>query len=81
MADEARKIFAVLFHPEVNHTEAGANSWRSLCMACVVWREIGTPTNIVDESVAKIRAQVGNRPVICGLSGGVDQQRGGGVGA
>ena len=72
MADEARKIFAVLFHPEVNHSEGGreliVQFVRGVCGVAGNWN----PNNIVDESVAKIRAQVGNRPVICGLSGGVD---------
>jgi GMP synthase (glutamine-hydrolysing) len=72
MADETRKIFAVLFHPEVNHSEGGreliAQFVHGICGVAGDWN----PNNIVDESVAKIRAQVGNRPVICGLSGGVD---------
>ena len=72
MADEARKIYAVLFHPEVNHSEGGreliTQFVRGVCGISGDWN----PNNIVDESVAKIRAQVGNRPVMCGLSGGVD---------
>ncbi len=72
MADESRKIFALQFHPEVNHTQNGrqilARFVHEVCGIDHAW----TADNIIEESVAKIRAQVGSRPVICGLSGGVD---------
>jgi GMP synthase (glutamine-hydrolysing) len=72
MADPARRLYAIQFHPEVNHTEHGrdilAQFVHGICGCDAGW----TPVNIIDESVAKIRAQVGSRPVICGLSGGVD---------
>ena len=72
MVDERRHIYAVQFHPEVNHTDGGraliANFVHQLCGLSSDW----TPKNIIDESVEKIRAQVGQRQVICGLSGGVD---------
>lgn len=72
MVDEARHIYAVQFHPEVNHTDGGraliANFVHQSCGLAADW----TPKNIIDESVEKIRAQVGSRQVICGLSGGVD---------
>jgi GMP synthase (glutamine-hydrolysing) len=72
MADSARNIYAVLFHPEVNHSEGGRELLHQfvhgVCGIAPNWNA----GNIVDESVAKIRAQVGSRPVICGLSGGVD---------
>lgn len=72
MADATRRIFAVQFHPEVNHTHGGrellTNFVQQICGIGSDW----TPKNIIDESVAKIRAQVGQRQVICGLSGGVD---------
>jgi len=72
MVDETRHIYAVQFHPEVNHTDGGraliANFVHQSCGLASDW----TPKNIIDESVEKIRAQVGPRQVICGLSGGVD---------
>ncbi len=72
MIDETRRIYAVQFHPEVNHTHGGrellANFAQQICSIQPDW----TPKNIVSESVDKIRAQVGDRQVICGLSGGVD---------
>jgi GMP synthase (glutamine-hydrolysing) len=72
MADEARRIYAIQFHPEVNHTAHGrdmlARFVRSICGCAGDW----TSANIIDDSVAAIRAKVGKRQVICGLSGGVD---------
>jgi GMP synthase (glutamine-hydrolysing) len=72
MADASRRIFAIQFHPEVNHTQHGreiiAQFVHGICGCDQAWN----PDNIIESSVAKIRAQVGDRPVICGLSGGVD---------
>ncbi|MGQ9905045.1 MAG: glutamine-hydrolyzing GMP synthase [Anaerolineae bacterium] len=72
MADEARGLYGIQFHPEVNHTQRGreiiSHFVHGVCGCPAEW----TPANIIDESVARIRAQVGDRPVICGLSGGVD---------
>ncbi|MCS7054993.1 MAG: glutamine-hydrolyzing GMP synthase [Thermoflexales bacterium] len=72
MADPARRLYALQFHPEVNHTQHGremlARFVRTICGCRASW----TPDNIIEESLQKIRAQAGERPVICGLSGGVD---------
>ena len=72
MADPARNIYAIQFHPEVNHTQHGreiiAQFVHGICGCDASWNA----GNIIDASVAKIRAQVGERQVICGLSGGVD---------
>ncbi|MFM1987988.1 MAG: synthase [Pseudomonadota bacterium] len=72
MADEARRFYAVQFHPEVTHTKQGRAMLRrfvvDLCGAKADW----TMPNFVDEAVARIREQVGAEQVILGLSGGVD---------
>jgi GMP synthase (glutamine-hydrolysing) len=72
MANEARCIYAIQFHPEVNHTQHGreiiSNFVHQVCACGTSW----TSANIIEESVARIRDQVGQRPVLCGLSGGVD---------
>jgi GMP synthase (glutamine-hydrolysing) len=72
MADEARRLYAIQFHPEVNHTQHGkdilSNFVHQVCACGTSW----TSANIIEESIARIRAQVGQRPVLCGLSGGVD---------
>jgi GMP synthase (glutamine-hydrolysing) len=72
-AHAARKIHCVQFHPEVVHTARGAellgNFLFGICNAKGDW----SMASFVDEAVARIRAQVGDKGrVICGLSGGVD---------
>jgi GMP synthase (glutamine-hydrolysing) len=72
MADEARKFYAVQFHPEVTHTAQGrAMLDRFVLEICGLKGDWAMP-GYVDEAVAKIRADVGNEEVILGLSGGVD---------
>lgn len=69
---ETKPIFGVQFHPEVAHTPRGgeviANFLFGACKAEPSW----TTGAFIDEEIAKIRATVGDRRVICGLSGGVD---------
>ena len=69
---ESKPIYGVQFHPEVAHTPRGrellANFLFEVCGATPSW----TPGAFIEEEVAKIRAQVGDAQVICGLSGGVD---------
>ncbi|MFC1466602.1 MAG: glutamine-hydrolyzing GMP synthase [Candidatus Brachytrichaceae bacterium NZ_4S206] len=72
MADRAHKRYAIQFHPEVNHTQHGREMIARFVHAICGCRASWTAANIIEESVQKIRAQVGRRPVICGLSGGVD---------
>jgi GMP synthase (glutamine-hydrolysing) len=72
IADDARKLYAVQFHPEVAHTPRGA-----LLIGNFVRRIAGLPgdwsmAHFRSSAIAKIRAEVGNNRVICGLSGGVD---------
>ncbi len=72
MGDERRKLYGLLFHPEVRHTPRGAEILRAfvvdVCGCAPTW----TPASFVEQSVAAIRAQVGQEDVVCGLSGGVD---------
>jgi GMP synthase (glutamine-hydrolysing) len=69
---ETKPIYGVQFHPEVAHTPRGAellaNFLFQVCGATPSW----TPGAFIEEEVAKIRQQVGDAQVICGLSGGVD---------
>jgi GMP synthase (glutamine-hydrolysing) len=72
MEDPARGLYAVQFHPEVSHTSHGqAVMKRFLYDGCDLLPD-WTPTNIIDDQVARIRAQVGEGSVLCALSGGVD---------
>ncbi|WP_305041293.1 glutamine-hydrolyzing GMP synthase [Geoalkalibacter sp.] len=70
--DVARNLYGVQFHPEVNHTPRGEtllNTFvRQICGCHGRW----TPGQIIEDAVARIRAQVGAERVILGLSGGVD---------
>jgi GMP synthase (glutamine-hydrolysing) len=69
---ESRPIYGVQFHPEVSHTPRGAellgNFLDTICRVTPGW----TSGAFIEEEVAKIRKQVGDAQVICGLSGGVD---------
>jgi GMP synthase (glutamine-hydrolysing) len=72
MEDPQRGWFSVQFHPEVSHTSRGmAVMKRFLYDACGLLPD-WTPTNIIDDAVQRIRAQVGGAGVLCALSGGVD---------
>jgi GMP synthase (glutamine-hydrolysing) len=70
--DPARRIFGVQFHPEVTHTPHGQEVLRRFLYDGAGLHPEWTPLNVIDELVERIRAQVGDRPVLCGLSGGVD---------
>ena len=67
-----RRLYGVQFHPEVRHTERGQEILRTFLFDVCGARPTWTNTNIIDEAVAIVRAQVGTAKVICGLSGGVD---------
>jgi GMP synthase (glutamine-hydrolysing) len=72
MEDPERGLYGVQFHPEVSHTPRGqAVMKRFLYEACGLLPD-WTPTNIIEASVERIRARVGNAEVLCALSGGVD---------
>jgi GMP synthase (glutamine-hydrolysing) len=72
IADDERKFYGLMFHPEVVHTPHGAallrNFTHSVCGLSGSWTMAGFRA----AEIAKIRAQVGTGKVVCGLSGGVD---------
>jgi GMP synthase (glutamine-hydrolysing) len=72
MADESRNLYALQFHPEVTHTKQGTRIYerflRDICACDQSWN----PGGIIDDAVARVRAQVGQGKVLLGLSGGVD---------
>jgi GMP synthase (glutamine-hydrolysing) len=70
-ADPARHFYAVQFHPEVHHTPMGARLYENF-VRLAGFKGDWTMGAYKDEAIAKIRAQVGDGRVICGLSGGVD---------
>jgi GMP synthase (glutamine-hydrolysing) len=70
--DLHRSLAGVQFHPEVLHTEHGQAILRHFLYDIAGARPSWTEANIIDEQVAAIRAQVGGKRLVCGLSGGVD---------
>jgi GMP synthase (glutamine-hydrolysing) len=72
IADDARRFYGVLFHPEVVHTPHGAQLLRNFTHHVAGCRGDWTMAGFRDMQLARIRAQVGRGRVICGLSGGVD---------
>lgn len=72
MADPDRHLYALLFHPEVAHTDRGdeilKNFAFNVCGCAGDW----TMTAFIDEAIGRIRKQVGEGQVVCALSGGVD---------
>ena len=72
MSDERRRFYGVQFHPEVTHTTQGARLLerfvREISGSDALW-SVG---NIIEDAIARVRAQVGAGKVLLGLSGGVD---------
>ncbi len=72
IADEKRKMYALQFHPEVYHTQKGqqilSNFLFKICKVSGDWNM----ESFIEESIERIRQQVGDRKVLCAVSGGVD---------
>ncbi len=72
IADDKRKVYAFQFHPEVHHTVEGTamlkNFAKHICGCGSTWN-MGS---FAKEKIAGIKAQVGDKKVLCGVSGGVD---------
>lgn len=72
MEDPERKLYATQFHPEVAHTTFGQQVIKTFLHEIAGIPPVWTMLNIIDDTVAKVREQVGAGRVICALSGGVD---------
>jgi GMP synthase (glutamine-hydrolysing) len=72
MADESRRLYALQFHPEVTHTLQGGEILRRFVREIAACAAEWSPGSIVDDSLTRIRRQVGSDNVLLGLSGGVD---------
>ena len=70
--DLSRSLAGVQFHPEVMHSKHGQKVLEHFLYDIAKLDPTWTPAGIVDEQVARIRSQIGDSKVICGLSGGVD---------
>ena len=70
--DLKRNIYGILFHPEVFHTERGADMIRNFLLGVCGVKQEWTTRDFISHAVENIRAQVGKGRVLLGLSGGVD---------
>ena len=67
-----RGYYAMLFHPEVAHTDRGTHLLRNFAFDVCGCSGDWTTASFIDEATARIKTQVGQGRVVCGLSGGVD---------
>jgi GMP synthase (glutamine-hydrolysing) len=72
MAYPERHLYALLFHPEVVHTERGLAILRNFAYGVCGCTGDWTMASFVDEAIGRVRAKVGEGRVVCALSGGVD---------
>jgi GMP synthase (glutamine-hydrolysing) len=72
MVAEERRLYALLFHPEVAHTDHGLDILRNFAYHVCGCTGDWTMSSFVKEATDRIRRQVGEGRVVCGLSGGVD---------
>ena len=71
-ADDRRRLYGVQWHPEVRHSAHGQAVLENFLHRAAGIPADWNPGNVIAEQVARIREQVGDARVICGLSGGVD---------
>ncbi len=72
MADESRHFYGLQFHPEVTHTLQGARILERFVHEICACEALWTPAHIIEDSIQRIRAEVGDNNVLLALSGGVD---------
>jgi GMP synthase (glutamine-hydrolysing) len=72
MADKTSKFYALQFHPEVAHTPLGTKILRNFLFEICNCRPLWTMKSFIETTTKEIREKVGNKKVVCGISGGVD---------
>jgi len=72
VADEKRNIYAFQFHPEVYHTEEGSKLLKNFAKYICKCESTWNMGSFAKEKIEAIQAQVGDKKVLCGVSGGVD---------
>ncbi len=72
IANEEKRFYGVQFHPEVTHTHQGQRILERFVLDICQCEALWTPASIIEDTVVRLREQVGEDHVILGLSGGVD---------
>lgn len=72
MANEAKRFYGVQFHPEVTHTHQGLNILKRFALDICQCETLWTPAAIIEDTVQRLKDQIGDDHVILALSGGVD---------
>ena len=72
IANEEQRWYGLQFHPEVTHTRQGERILRRFVLDICGCESLWTTGNIIEDSIAAVRSQVGDDEVLLGLSGGVD---------
>ncbi|WP_409304006.1 glutamine-hydrolyzing GMP synthase [Peribacillus sp. SCS-155] len=72
MSDESRGLYAVQFHPEVRHSVYGIEMLKNFVFGICECKGDWSMENFIEIEMEKIRQSVGNKKVLCALSGGVD---------
>lgn len=72
MANDEKRFYGIQFHPEVTHTLKGLEILERFVRTMANCDALWTAENIIDDQIARVRDQVGNKHVLLGLSGGVD---------
>ena len=72
MGCDAKRFYGIQFHPEVTHTLQGEALLRRFVREICACDDLWTPARIIEDSIQRVREQVGDDEVLLGLSGGVD---------
>ncbi|MGG4492336.1 glutamine-hydrolyzing GMP synthase [Metabacillus idriensis] len=72
ISNEERRLYGVQFHPEVRHSEFGTDMLKNFVFGVCGCSEEWSMENFIEMELQKIREQVGDKQVLCALSGGVD---------
>ena len=72
MANEEKGFYGIQFHPEVTHTKQGLRMIERFVVGIAGCEKLWTTENIIEDSIKRVREQVGSDQVMLGLSGGVD---------
>ncbi|MGP4082627.1 glutamine-hydrolyzing GMP synthase [Pseudalkalibacillus sp. R45] len=72
MSDPSRNLYGVQFHPEVRHSEFGIELLKNFVMNICKCEALWSMENFIEDEIEKVREIVGDKKVLCALSGGVD---------